>query len=506
MSNTKFFASILLSALFGGLIAVYIFQASTTDILPSENIENKQDVVLSKYLSAWENETSDYTVPEGLNFVTAAEKVTPAVVHIKTYYDGLANDYGKHSVEDLFRKFFGDEGGGYYGDRGLRMSSGSGVIITDDGYIATNNHVIDNAQHIEVVLNDKRSFKAKVVGTDPSTDLALIKIKEKQLPFIPFGDSDNVKIGQWVLAVGNPFDLTSTVTAGIISGKARNINILRSRDNLSIESFIQTDAAVNPGNSGGALVDLNGNLIGINTAIATTTGTYSGYSFAVPVSLVKKVMNDLSEFGEVQRALMGVSIQNITAQLADYRDLETIEGVYVLGVTPHSGAEEAGLREGDVIITINGVAVNMTSELQELVARNSPGDKIKVVYRRNGKTNTVTVILKNKQNNTKIVQTPVIPEGKVETPEETVMGAVLEELSEADKETLNVEEGIRVKSLDEGMLKSTRMEEGFIITHIDKVRVSSLKDFKEKLQNLESGVIIEGVYPDGQKAFYGLGY
>jgi len=374
MSTGKIFFSMLLASLIGGAVSIAGYKYFIADER-SQSFLERQQVVLSKFSNA-EGKTKDlsdeqpqkksernYEIPAELNFVDAAEKVTPAVVHIKTTYNGSAASYGRNSLEDMMKEFFGDRGGddGFYGNRGQRMSSGSGVIITDDGYIATNNHVVEGASSIEVVLNDKRSYEGKIVGTDPTTDLALIKVSGEDLPFVPFGNSDAVKIGEWVLAIGNPFDLTSTVTAGIVSAKARNINILRNRDSYSIESFIQTDAAVNPGNSGGALVDLEGNLIGINTAIATNTGSYSGYSFAVPVTLVKKVMDDLLSYGEVQRALMGVTILDINAEVAEQMDIKEIKGVYINGVNPGSGADDAGILKGDIILSINGVEVNDVS-------------------------------------------------------------------------------------------------------------------------------------------------
>jgi Do/DeqQ family serine protease len=320
--------------------------------------------------------------------------ITPAVVHIRSSYE---NRSGNNGAMDQFFDYFGAPRGNM-----PRGATGSGVIISDDGYIVTNNHVIEDADDIEVILDNNESYEGTLIGTDPNTDLALIKIEQNNLPFLTYGNSDEMRIGEWVLAVGNPFDLTSTVTAGIISAKARNINILRR--NYGIEAFIQTDAAVNPGNSGGALVNLKGELIGINTAIATRTGSYSGYSFAVPVSLVEKVVSDLKEYGVVQRAILGINIVDVNKDLVEEEDLTVSNGVYILGVGDGSAADEADIREGDVIISINETKVTNTSELQELVARNRPGDRIKVKLIRDGKSMEKYATLKNMNKNYEIIE------------------------------------------------------------------------------------------------------
>ncbi len=297
---------------------------------------------------------------------------------------------GEEAGEDPFRDFHSSP----FHNPGPRESAGSGVVISPDGYIITNNHVIEKAKWIEVILDDKRTYVGTVIGTDPTTDLALVKIEEEDLPFAVYGNSDHLKVGEWVLAVGNPFDLTSTVTAGIVSAKGRNINILRTEDNMQVESFIQTDAAVNPGNSGGALVNLKGELIGINTAIATQSGISQGYSFAVPVSLARKVMEDLLKFGTVQRALLGVRIDDINAQLAQDKGIDYIRGVFVQDVNENSAAYEAGIKSGDVILKIDDREVNSTSELQSYVATFHPGDKIDITYNRKGRVNTAPGRLK----------------------------------------------------------------------------------------------------------------
>lgn len=297
---------------------------------------------------------------------------------------------------------------------------GSGVILSDDGYIVTNNHVIEEAQNIKVILNDKREFDARLIGTDPSTDIALLKIDTEGLPFLTYGNSDELKLGEWVLAVGNPFNLTSTVTAGIVSARARNIGI--NTDQMAIESFIQTDAAVNPGNSGGALVNQSGKLVGINSAIASRTGSYAGYSFAVPVSIVKKVVDDLKEFGEVQRALLGVNIQDVNQEIAEDLNLSTVNGVYVAGVTENGAARDAGIREEDVIISVQGDQVRTSAELQEKISQFRPGDDVKVGVLRDGERKQFTVTLRNKHGDTQIVRD-----------RSSYLGADFEEVSNSEK-------------------------------------------------------------------------
>lgn len=507
MTTRKFLFSLLGASLMGGTIALGGFQffseGAPEDV---KSLEQKQNVVLSKYYKG-PDKNEDYVVPDGLNFVSAAEKVTPAVVHIKTYYEGNASDYGRNSMEDMLREFFGDQGGRNRGGGSdlQRMSSGSGVIITADGYIATNNHVIEDASKVEVVLDDKRKFEAKVVGTDPTTDLALLKVEAQDLAFVPYGNSDNVKIGQWVLAVGNPFDLTSTVTAGIVSAKGRNINILRGRSNLSIESFIQTDAAVNPGNSGGALVDLNGKLIGINTAIATNTGSYAGYSFAVPVDLAKKVMQDLAEFGEVRRALMGVNIQDVTAELAEEKGIDEIKGVYIAGVAPNGGAEKAGIELGDVILSVDGTAVNSVAELQELVARHRPDEQIEITYLRDGnKKNTAITLQGARDYSSTIADNGSTRKGNgFEIPE---LGGEFAEISEDMKYNLGIDYGVEVLSLESGKLKDAGLEEGFVIVKVDKQSIETPEDLKKVISQISGGALIEGYNKEGEKEYVGIGF
>ncbi len=423
-------------------------------------------------------------------FVSASESSVPAVVHVKTTYNSVSNG-GSQSYNPFQDFFWGDRG---YKNPAPSMSSGSGVIITDDGYIVTNNHVVANSDKVEVTLNDKRTLSAKVIGTDPSTDLALLKIEGKGLPFITYGNSDVVRVGEWVLAVGNPFNLTSTVTAGIVSAKARNIHILPDQQ-FPIESFIQTDAAVNPGNSGGALVNTSGELIGINTAIASSTGSYSGYSFAIPVNMVKKVVDDLLEYGNVQRGFIGVNIRDIDSDLANEKGIKSLKGVYVAGLTDGGAAQSAGIQEGDIITKVHGFEVNSSPELQEQVGRFRPGDKVDVTVLRSGSEKSITITLRNKDGDTKIVKSEIV----------SLLGAEFETISKEEGEKLGVQNGVKISKLNAGKLRSAGIREGFIIESIDNKAVASTEDIVSALKNKKGGVLIEGIYPNGVRAYHSFG-
>lgn len=497
MSKKQFLLGIFIASLLGAIISLAGFQ-----ILNQNNVHQNQNSFDQHTNVRFTNLLADtsFIVPEGLNFVNAAEIATPGVVHIRSIITRNGSSRGSgNPYEEFFREFFGEPNGGDRRGQREGLGMGSGVIISSDGYIATNNHVIERADRIEITLDDNRKYEAKVIGTDPSTDLALLKIEEKGLSYITFGNSDAVRVGEWVLAVGNPFNLNSTVTAGIVSAKARNINILqdRSGQGMQIEAFIQTDAAVNPGNSGGALVNLKGELVGINTAIATPTGTYAGYAFAVPSILVKKVMEDLKEFGIVQRALLGIKIQDVDANLANQKNLQKAQGVYIAEVTEGSAAKEAGLKEGDVIVAINDVKTNSVAKLQEQVARNRPGDKVTITYRRNGKERTTEATLKNIEGDTSIIQVEA---------NAAIEGASFIEPSKEEREKLKLTGGVKVKSLKNGKFKDAGIKDGFIITAIDKQDVKNVKELKKMLENKKGGVLIEGIYPNGEKAFYGLGW
>lgn len=415
----------------------------------------------------------------------AAEKSVHTVVHIATQsVRGGGWSSGNPFLDDFF--------GLHRQQPQIAQGFGSGVILSTDGYIVTNNHVIEDAQKIKVILNDKREFEADLVGTDPSTDIALLKIDAKDLPFLTYGDSDKLKLGEWVLAVGNPFNLTSTVTAGIVSARARNLGI--NNDQMAIESYIQTDAAVNPGNSGGALVNQQGELVGINAAIASRTGSYSGYSFAVPVTIVKKVVDDLKEFGEVQRALLGVNIRDVNAEVAKELNLNEVEGVYVGGVTDNGAAKEAGIKENDVIISIGGEKVNSSAELQEKISQYRPGDDVKVVVLRNGEKKQFTVTLRNKHGDTQIVRD-----------NKSVLGAEFEPVTNREKQELDIDYGIKINKLDKGKLKDAGLKEGFIITNVNKKPIYEVNDLKREIGNARGGILVEGIYPNGELAYYVFG-
>lgn len=406
------------------------------------------------------------------NFISAAERVTAAVVNIKTMQESRFDLWGNGSVG---------------------TSSGSGVIITPDGYIVTNNHVVEDGDQVEVTLNDKREYKADIIGIDPSTDLALLKIKGKEMPYLDLGNSDSLRVGEWVLAVGNPFNLESTVTAGIVSAKGRSIDILEGQDR--IESFIQTDAAVNPGNSGGALVNTNGELVGINTAIITRSGRYEGYSFAVPANLVRKVIKDLRDFGVVQRGILGVFVDEINNARAEELGLKTVQGVYITRVTPGSGADEAGLQKGDVIIAINGVKTRTMPEMQEQVGRYRPGNKLNVEFFRNGKMNKAEVVLKDKSNNT-------IAQAADEANMLTNLGFEVRNLTREETKRLHVE-GVKVISIYRGStVERTNMDPGFIITKIDNKSVRSIDELIRELREAEGKVMLEGIYEDYPGEYY----
>lgn len=428
----------------------------------------------------------------GPDFRAAAEKSVHAVVHIKTQYLRKSSTYDNFFGFDPFFDFFRQSPG----NTNPLVAAGSGVIISESGYIVTNNHVVQDAVSIEVTLNDKRSYTAKLVGSDPQTDLAVIKIEESGLPYLAYGNSDQVQIGEWVLAVGNPFNLTSTVTAGIVSAKARDIQILG--DASSVESFIQTDAAVNPGNSGGALVNIDGDLIGVNAAIASNTGSYTGYSFAIPSNLVKKVVEDLIEFGEVQRAYLGISFADIDGKFAKERGIGEIKGVYVESVFDDGSAKKAGIENGDVILKIDDANTNSKSELKEIVARHRPGDKVNVLLRRNGKEQTLEVELLNRLGAPDMVKTD---------PSEvmSLLGATFGDVSREEMHSLGISHGLKILKLEQGKLWSAGVKEGFIILFVDQKQVSSLDDLSQILKNKTGGILIEGIYKNGMRAYYGFG-
>ena len=465
-------------AVLGAFVAIVVyarlFNAETTVVeVPGEN--KVQYVNLPGVSSG-----------SALDFTGAVEQSIDAVVHVKT------KEFREYQGNSLYELFFGEQSNG---EAPPILGFGSGVIISNKGYIVTNNHVIDGSDEVVVVLNDKREYDARVIGADPTTDIALLKVDAKELRPLKFGDSDALRLGEWVLAIGNPYNLTSTVTAGIVSAKARNFGLLRSQE-FSIESFIQTDAAVNPGSSGGALINTQGELVGINTAIATRTRAFTGYSFAVPVSIVEKIVTDLIEYGEVQRAILGVNIATVTADLAAEMKIDEIAGVFVISVRPEGAAREAGIKDGDVIISIDETGVNSSAELQEAVSKFRPGQDVSVVVRRDGKLKQFDVVLRNLEGSTEIVKKTDLMD---------VLGASFEPLSEREKQSLGIENGIRVKSVKEGKFMKVGIQEGFILTMVNKKPVSSVKDITSILKESEGGVIIEGVDRKGSRSYYAFG-
>ncbi|MGB0862913.1 MAG: trypsin-like peptidase domain-containing protein [Saprospiraceae bacterium] len=444
--------------------------------------EPQQIIVKEESPARYTNFLTESQLPKQLfyssaptNFIEAAAAVTPAVVYIKSVQKN------RSSLDDFWRM---GQGG---------TSSGSGVIISGDGYIVTNHHVIENASELEVSLNDKRTYEAEIIGSDPSTDLALIKIDMDDLPYLGLANSDSVRTGEWVLAVGNPFNLTSTVTAGIVSAKGRNINILEG--SYKIESFIQTDAAVNPGNSGGALVNTNGQLVGINTAIITQSGRYEGYSFAIPANLVRKVIADLKDFGIVQRGFLGVVIEDIDEEIADKLNLKSLEGVHISDINKGSAAADAGLKADDVITHINNVKVKSMPSLQEQVARYRPGDKIAVSYIRNGKKKSTKLVLKNKDNGTTFTD-------KTDIKVLNGLGLDLRELTKEELTALKVK-GVKVVSIRKGSkIDRTNMDPGFVITKINDEIITDIPSIIKAIENAKNKVMLEGVYEDYPGEYY----
>jgi serine protease Do len=429
-----------------------------------------------------------------VDFTPAATAATPAVVHIKTVTKAKQVSGNTQKQRNPFSDLFGDEFDDFFGGPRVystpeQRASGSGVIYTEDGYIVTNNHVVAGADEINVTLKNRKTYKATVVGTDPSSDLAVIKIDARSLPYIIWGNSDEVKLGQWCLAIGYPLNLDVTVTAGIVSAKARAIGINERQSQSPIESFIQTDAAVNQGNSGGALINTDGQLIGINSAIASPTGTYAGYSYAIPVNIVKKVVADIVKYGTVQRAYIGISYprETITEEQRDKLGIKNDEGVFVTDVSEDGAAKAAGIKVGDVITKVNGVTVSSGPEMVEQVARYKPGDKVTVSYLRNGKENTTNLTLKNRAGNFDIV--------KAETAIEK-LGGELVNVDAATAKKNNIDGGVAVKKKGaSGAIAGSRIQEGFIITSMNGKPVKTVEDLAAALGNAKGTAFFEGIYP-----------
>ena len=428
---------------------------------------------------------SDQLYPD---FTFAAETAVKAVVHVKVTKKGMEQPF------TIYDFFFG------YGNPGMsprnQVNSGSGVIITSDGYIITNNHVIEGADEIVVTLEDNKSYKSRLIGRDPVTDIALLKIDANNLPYLTFGNSDSLRLGEWVIAIGNPYNLRSTITAGIVSAKGRSMPA--TGEEFKIESFIQTDAAVNPGNSGGALVTTRGELVGINTAIATRTGSYTGYSFAVPSSIAKKVVEDLIDFGSVQRALLGISMQEIDGDLAKEKGLEGTNGIYIAEVVRDGAADRSGIKVGDVLLSINGVKVNSGPAVQEQISKYRPKDKVDIELLRNGKQISVSVVLQSKSGDDS--KTDNTGNGVIK-----IFGAELKEAPKELLEKLSLKGGVEVLSVSDGKFRSTGIKMGFVITYVNQNQVSKAADISAIIQSSRRSVLIEGVYPDGTVVYYGMG-
>ena len=423
------------------------------------------------------------------DFTYAAESAVDAVVYVRV----KSTETTQEMPNSIFEFFFGMPQQGAPRQR-ERVGSGSGVIIREDGYIVTNNHVIDGATEIEVTLNNNEKYSATLVGTDPATDIALLKVDAKGLPFIPFADSDKLRLGEWVIAIGSPYDLRSTITAGIVSAKGRSMPNYSGE--FKIESFIQTDAAVNPGNSGGALVDKAGRLVGINTAIISQTGSYTGYSFAVPSNIVKKIVYDLIDFGSVKRAMLGITMQSIDDKIASELKLSSRNGVYIVEVAKNSAADKAGLVKGDVIVEVDSVKITTPSSVQEVVSRFSPGDKAKITIIRDGKKKVVEVVFKgtSQENGT------VAEDGSV-----AFYGS---SLKAADKELLEkfgLKNGVQIVELGAGKLKDAGAVEGFIILYVNDQPVKSPQEVVEIVKKAKRSVFVEGITPSGRVGYFGFG-
>jgi len=453
----KKFSTLILVSFLGGAITLgsyKLFFEKNNDV--NKATEIRQQIISPKLVN--------YATPaENTDFTKAANATLSAVVHVK--------NVSVQEVEDPFSAFF-------YGSSNKRefkqVGSGSGVIISKDGYIITNNHVIANAKTLEVTLNDKRKFKAKVIGADPNTDIALVKINAADLPYIPFGNSDNVKVGQWVLAVGNPFNLTSTVTAGIISAKGRNIDI--NKNKRAIESFIQTDAVVNPGNSGGALVNTRGELIGINSAIESITGSYMGYSFAIPSNIAKKVIEDMMLYGKVQRAYMGVNVDNLNADKAQKYEVPNTQGVIIVNILDDGAAKKAGLKKDDIIVQINKVAINKYADLVGFLGTKRPGDKINVTVIRNGVNETVPLTLKNRFGKETVSKSDFV---------NYYIGNV-KSLTKSEKNKFDINYGVKIANLTNHELKAKGVQNNDIILKINDIKIDNINDLSMYLQNNEN--------------------
>ncbi len=470
----------LLSALAGGLTAYAVVKM----VLPEQGTE-----IVQTTMDGARFRTVSLTQDNWPDFTYAAESAVDAVVYVKV----SATQTMQQAPSSIFDFFFGFPQQGAPQQR-EKVGSGSGVIIREDGYIVTNNHVIEGATKIEVTLNNNQTYQATLVGTDPATDVALLKIEANGLPVVPFGDSDKLRLGEWVIAIGSPYDLRSTITAGIVSAKGRSMPNYSGE--FKIESFIQTDAAVNPGNSGGALVDKAGNLVGINTAIISQTGSYAGYSFAVPVNIVKKIVYDLMDYGSVQRAVLGITMQEIDDKIADELKLSSRNGVYIVEVSKSGAADKAGIKAGDVLIAIDSTMLTNSASVQEAVSRFSPGDEAVVTVIRDGKQKNLDVKFKGtaKENGTKS------DDGSV-----AFYGSSIKAASEETLAKLGIKNGVEIVELGPGKLMEAGATEGFVIQYVNDHPVKTPEDIIEIVKKSKRTVFIEGMTPSGRTGYFGFG-
>lgn len=493
--NKKFFLSVALAAVVGGLSAFLVGGGFKDDGgSSSSKVIEVSDNNQYKFTTSTRSENG--VLPD---LVYAAENTVKAVVGVENIQRVASQNQYYGGGYDPFLEFFGIPGGGSRSGGSQSQpreskSGGSGVIISKDGYIVTNNHVIDNASELNVTLEDGRKFPAKLVGTDPTTDVALLKIDAQDLPVVVFGDSEKLRLGEWLIAVGNPYGLSSTVTAGIVSAKGRNLDVIPSQ--FRLESFIQTDAAVNPGNSGGALVNTAGELIGINTVIKSPTGSFTGYSFAVPSTIVKKVIVDLMEYGVVQRAMMGIGYNEINEQFIEQQGAELgikeSGGLYIGTVDPDGAAAEAGVKVGDILLEIEGVKTNNSAQLQEQIAKYRPNDKVEIVIKRGKDVKHIELLLRNKSGEAKLLD-------KNSVDVVAFLGGEFRDLDSATLRKLDVKNGVQVVKVGSGLLSRAGVKEGFIITHINGVAIRSVSDLERLTQNVQN---IDGLYSNGRYMSY----